>query len=232
MAIVYHDDNANHVPHAHVVVNNTNLSTGRRFQEPDPRVVKRSIQRIAREMGLSCFEDARSRSSSSDRRPIPRKPVARQAVHRGRAETELSDRGEYSWVADIRSRVQVAKAVARSEEEFVGVLDAMGIAVRDNSPKAERRDWIYSFSEQSSRRVSGEKLGLSYGKTAIVRRLSLGGAGHRERAEERRIVSIALSAIEIGGMKELQGLAALTAADTPAVPPPTTTRSQVSLETG
>jgi hypothetical protein len=212
VAIVYHDDNESHVPHAHVVVNNTNLSTGHRFQEPDPRAVKRSIQRIAREMGLSHFEDVRSDSAESNRGPGSRKPATRQAVHRSRTEAELADKGGYSWVSDIRSRVEVAKAVARSEEEFVGVLDAMGIAVRDNSSRAERRDWIYSFSEQPSRRVSGEKLGLSYGKTAIVRKLSLGGAGHLGRAEERRIVSIALSAIEIGGMKDLQGLATFVAA--------------------
>ena len=37
VAIVYHDDNEGRIPHAHVVVNNTNLATGRRIQEPDPR---------------------------------------------------------------------------------------------------------------------------------------------------------------------------------------------------
>jgi hypothetical protein len=211
VAIVYHDDNENNVPHAHVVVNNTNLASGSRFQEPDPRAVKRSVQRIAREMGLSCFEDVRNESSDAFRKQNARKPATRQAVHRGRAESELEAKGEYSWVADIRSRVEVAKAVARSEDEFVGVLDAMGIAVRDNSQKAARRDWVYSFSEQPSRRVSGEKLGLAYGKAAVVRRLSLGGTGHLGRAEERRIVSIALSAIEVGGMGDLRDLATFVA---------------------
>ena len=36
VAVVYHDDNEHHVPHAHVIVNNTNLVTGRRLQDPDP----------------------------------------------------------------------------------------------------------------------------------------------------------------------------------------------------
>lgn len=58
VTIVYHDDNEGHIPHAHVVVNNTNLATGRRIQEPDPRAVKRSVQRPARDMGLLGFEDA------------------------------------------------------------------------------------------------------------------------------------------------------------------------------
>ena len=36
VAIVYHDDNEGHVPHAHVIVNNTNLATGNRLRDPDP----------------------------------------------------------------------------------------------------------------------------------------------------------------------------------------------------
>ncbi len=53
VAIVYHDDNEHHIPHAHFIVNNTNLDTGRRLQDPDPRALKRSAQRIAREHGLT-----------------------------------------------------------------------------------------------------------------------------------------------------------------------------------
>lgn len=52
-AIVYHDDNAGRIPHAHVVVNNTNVITGRHLQDPDPRKLKHSLQRMAKERGLS-----------------------------------------------------------------------------------------------------------------------------------------------------------------------------------
>lgn len=37
VAIVYHDDNEGGIPHAHIVVSNTNLETGRRLQDPDPQ---------------------------------------------------------------------------------------------------------------------------------------------------------------------------------------------------
>ena len=47
VAIVYHDDNAGGIPHAHVVVNNTNLETGRRLQDPDPKALARSLQGAA-----------------------------------------------------------------------------------------------------------------------------------------------------------------------------------------
>ena len=52
VAIVYHDDNEHHVPHAHVVVNNTNLETGRRLQDPDPGALNGSLQEVSRELGL------------------------------------------------------------------------------------------------------------------------------------------------------------------------------------
>ena len=35
VAVVYHDDNAGRIPHAHVVVNNTNVSNLRRLQDPE-----------------------------------------------------------------------------------------------------------------------------------------------------------------------------------------------------
>ena len=53
VAVVYHDDNERHVPHAHVIVNNTNLDTGRRLQDPDPGALNGSLQRIARDTGLT-----------------------------------------------------------------------------------------------------------------------------------------------------------------------------------
>lgn len=39
-----------------------------------------------------------------------------------RAEAELSRRGLYSWVADIRSRIEIARAVARDEADFRSLL--------------------------------------------------------------------------------------------------------------
>lgn len=52
VAIVYHDDNEGRIPHAHVVVNNTSLETGRRLQVPDPLKLNRSFQRLEAERGL------------------------------------------------------------------------------------------------------------------------------------------------------------------------------------
>ena len=65
VAIVYHDDNENGVMHAHVVVNNTNLDTGSRLQDPAPKELMRSIQRLAEERGLSFFSEDRQAGSPS-----------------------------------------------------------------------------------------------------------------------------------------------------------------------
>lgn len=65
VAIVYHDDNAGHVPHAHIVVNNTNIVTGRRLQDPDPKELKLPLQRMAYERGSESALVRMSRMSAN-----------------------------------------------------------------------------------------------------------------------------------------------------------------------
>lgn len=202
VAIVYHDDNANRIPHAHVVVNNTNLLSGYRLQEPDPRAVKRSIQKLAKGMGLSWFEDA-PRPEGTNR---ARSTASKQRVHVGRAERELEGKGEYSWVGDIRARVSIARMVARNEDEFRSVLKAMGLDVKDNSARASRRDWIYSFNDRPTLRVSGEKMGLSFGKEHLSHRFASGSMGRLADAAEREVFGIASEAYEVGDIAELRRL--------------------------
>ena len=59
--IYYHDDNRLRIPHAHIVVNNTNLKDGRRLA---PKLTKGTFRRMsddlqdmAREMGLSALRE-------------------------------------------------------------------------------------------------------------------------------------------------------------------------------
>jgi hypothetical protein len=202
VAIVYHDDNENHIPHAHVVVNNTNLVTGRRLQDPSPSLLNHSLQKLAKGMELHDFDSGKPYPTYRNRF----KPKTMQREYLRRAERELEAKGEYSWVADIRSRVGIARAIARSEGEFRSVLSAIGVDVADNSPNARRRDWVYSLEGHPTWRVSGERLGLGYGREALKRSFSLGPAGHLSDASERRIFEIAKSAFEIGDLSELKRL--------------------------
>ena len=206
VAIVYHNDNASHIPHAHVIVNNTNLSTGNRLQDPDPKMLKHSAQRMAKERGL---HDLDTQMPDLDSRQADRfrHPATRQSVRMGREELAIGDEGGYSWVADIRHRVDIARSIARNEREFRSVLGSIGVEVSDNSPNAARRDWVYSMADRPARRISGEKLGARYGREGVVRHVGGAPYGHLSDASERRIAAIARKAFEVGSAAELERLA-------------------------
>ncbi len=98
VVIVYHDDNQNGIPHAHVVANNTNLETGHRLQGPDPKALASSFQEIAEGQGLTALRPPEPRGVAA--RAAKRHPRAHPSTCRSeylrRAERELPDRGEYS----------------------------------------------------------------------------------------------------------------------------------------
>ena len=185
-----------------MVVNNTNVVTGRRLQGPDPKELKHSLQRMARERGLSDLDSAEEKAHVHGHV----RPRTLQAEHVRRAEREIAEKGGYSWVADIRARIRVASSVTRSEDEFRGLLKSLGVEVEDNSAKARRRDWMFSLADHPTWRVSGEGLGLGYGRESLVRGFSLGAAGHLADASERRVTGLARSAVELGDLSELERL--------------------------
>ena len=208
VAIVYHDDNQNGIPHAHVVVNNSNIETGRRLQDPDPKALASSLQNIAERQGLSALRppEPSGVTARAQRRNPKRHPETYRSEYVRRAEKELAERGEYSWTADIRARVRIARTVARSEAEFRSVLSPMSVTVTDNSPKAQRRDWIYALADHPSRRISGERMGLAYGRERLEPLLRLGGVRRLEDTGERAIAAIAKRAVEVGDLGELERL--------------------------
>lgn len=208
VAIVYHDDNARGIPHAHVVVNNTNIETGRRLQDLDPKALASSLQDIAERQGLSALRppEPTGVAARAARRNPRRAPETYRSEYVRRAERELTERGEYSWTADIRARVRIARTVARSEAEFWSVLSSMGVTVSDNSPKAQRRDWIYALADHPARRISGERMGLAYGRERLEPLLRSGGVRRLEDAGERAIAAIAKRAVEVGDLGELERL--------------------------
>lgn len=207
VAIIYHDDNEGRIPHAHVVVNNTNVVTGKRLQDPDPRALKRSAQRLAKEAGLHYLKDAPTKDRFGNMRKMP-PPKTMQQTYMRRAETELVAKGQYSWVADIRNRVAIARSVATNQTEFESVLTSLGVGISDNSAKAARRDWIYSLDSHPTWRISGERLGLSFGRAAVSARVD-GSGFHLDSASERTVVNIARQAFAVGDLAELHTLATM-----------------------
>ena len=208
VAVVYHDDNRQGIPHAHIVVNNTNLETGRRLHIPNALDMNRSLQEIARARGLTAFDNEmpRGRAGQGDPRTPPR-PRTRCATYINKAERGILDAGGYSWVSDIRNRVSVAKVLSRNEGEFMRILELMEIEVAENSSQAPREDWIFSLADQPSRKVSGERLGMTFGKIALTERFVRIGSYHPDAASSRAILSMATDAVEIKDVAELGSLA-------------------------
>lgn len=97
VAIVYHDDNEGRIPHAHVVVNNTSLETGRRLQVPDPLELNRSFQRLEAERSLPHLSNE----------PLAR-PTAR--ARRSRGERAAEARGERSWLSSAEAVIRDGRA--------------------------------------------------------------------------------------------------------------------------
>lgn len=208
VAVIYHDDNRQRIPHAHIVVNNTNLETGRRLHIPNALDMNRSLQEVARARGLAAFDNEmpKGRVGQSDPRTPPR-PRTRWATYINKAERGILDAGAYSWVSDIRNRVSVAKVLSRNEGEFMRILELLEIKVAENSSQAPREDWIFSLADQPSKKVSGERLGMTFGKIALTERFERIGSYHPDAASSRAILSMATDAVEINDVAELGGLA-------------------------
>lgn len=165
---------------------------------PDPLELNRSLQRMEAERG---FAHRYSNERAGSGRGRPR---TAQRVHVRRAEREIAARGGRSWVADIRGRVEAARAVSRREGEFRSALAAMGVELSDASPRGGRRDWVYSLAGTPSRRVRGEGLGLEYGRAAIEARWAGSAPPALPREEVERV---ARSALEVEDLAELDELA-------------------------
>ena len=209
VAIVYHDDNEAGIPHAHVVVNNINVETGHRLQDPNPSALNRRLQAMADERGLSGLgivdtRNAFQRRADASKAPMDR-PATRQQIYVRKAEKEISDKGEYSWVSDIRSRVSTARSLASDEREFVSILADLGVVVSDNSERNARRDWIYSIADHPTWRIAGERMGLAFGKSSIQARFLMTDRASPEVRD--RIEAIARNAIELADISELEELA-------------------------
>lgn len=185
-----------------MVVNNTNILTGRLLQYPDPKELKHSLQHMAKERGLSDFDCAEKKAFVRGRV----RPRTLQAEHVRRAEQEIAEMGGYSW-GGRHPRPHPRCALHHDERRQVqGLLKSLGVEIEDNSTKARRCDWIFSLSGHPTWRVSSESLGLGYGRESLMRGFSLDAAGHLEDAGERRVAKLARSAMELDNLSELERL--------------------------
>lgn len=202
-AVVYHDDNEGNIPHAHIMINNVNLRTGKRYHVDNPRALNRSLQDMAEARGLHFLRDAIVYKNDVEYPVEKQTPHTLQDVYVRRSEKEIAAEGGYSWVTDTRSRVGVARTLARNEGEFMRILKALDVKVSENSERSWRRDWIYSLDEHPTWRITGEKLGLRYGQEAMRNRFERKAAYHPTPESSRLILAAARDAILINDLNEL-----------------------------
>jgi hypothetical protein len=210
VAIIYHDDNTNGIPHAHIVVNNTNLKTGNRVHVDNPLELNRVLQDMARTRGLRGLSNI---SLGKPKGAEGNKQSARdgadtsktQEIHVSRAEHEIQSKGGYSWVADIRSRVSVARSLAKTEAEFKQVLDMLDVEVLESTAKTKQPDWLYAIKGNLANKISGGKLGYAFSKQSIERQFAEGGK--LASMNPREVLKAARSAVTLGSLQELDSLA-------------------------
>lgn len=197
-ALVYHNDNEHQVLHAHVIVNNTNLKSGRRFSPVGRKTYSESLQRIAREAGLSFFYVGQDGDPHIEERTL------RRAF--GRTERELISKGSYSWVADIRARVDIARDSSSSERKFFTSLMKLGVTIRDARAR-KSGGWVYALATDPSHEVSGAHLGTIYTRDGVRARLGSPVMRPLPRNLASNVQAAAKNIIELGSLAELRRLA-------------------------
>lgn len=221
VAVVYHDDNASGVPHAHLCVNVSDLDTGLKLHRSNKYQLNRHVQELAQGLGLSAFDNR----FPGEREPVAAKPdndytdareraqaVTRQPRYLSRAERAVAAEGRESWKADIRARVMLAIQTTQDSAAFRARLGELGVTMRMNSPKARRRDWVYALADEPTKCVTGERLGYAYGKCAIERRFSKQRLGMHSASKPLSEMSAAefaragRAAVEVGSFDELDRL--------------------------
>ena len=162
VALISHAANAagERMPHMHVIVNNTNLATGRRLQisKGKSRRMKDDLQKMAEERGLRWFDN-----EADDGR-------TQQFAYRTREERALEKSGKYSFQQDLRNRIDVALRTTRTAADFAEELEALGVA-REAGAGRDGGDCTYSLAGSPRRRSSGERLGAGYTPDGIAGRM-------------------------------------------------------------
>lgn len=211
VAVVYHDDNGAGILHAHVIVNNTNLETGRRL---GPYLTKARVQQINQSMqelslayGLRAYDSEhesrtrdemreagtdleRTEGSPHASRKGERAKVNRRwlKVEESKTETVIRAEGGRPWKADLRDAIDCALAIAANEAEFLAALRAVGVDVTEsrNRRLKGKPDWVFHHPSQraegNKRECRGSRLGDMYSRRNLERVFALGYANMRQAA--------------------------------------------------
>lgn len=161
VAIVYHDDNKRGIPHAHVVVNNTNLDTGKKLHisNSQNKFLATHLQELALKYGLTAFETEG---------PAKLEPTLK--IKRTAAENAIRKERKFSWKQELRNVADIAVRTSDGIPQFLDACAAYGVEV--SVSRNDNKDYIYKHPANPTRWCcSGKQLGESYVPKAIRERI-------------------------------------------------------------
>ena len=163
-AVYTHLDGQNHILHNHIIINKVNLQTGKKLDERKGSAVERARNandEISKEQGWKVIEPVRE--------------------HQSRTEQDLTKKGQYSYMADLRGRIDTTMQDTSicDFKTFSDVLGQSGVIVRERG-----QSFSYAFldANNTQRRARGKRLGTDYDKEAIDNELA---RRTRERTEQQ-----------------------------------------------
>lgn len=160
VAIVYHVDNKRGIPHAHVVVNSTDLETRKRLHisNTQNKFLATHLQDLALKHGLTAFENDG---------PANLEPTLK--VKRTAAENAIRKERKFSWKQELRNVADIAVRTSDGIPQFLDACAAYGVEV---SVSRSDKDFVYAHPANPTRwRCSGKQLGESYAPRAIRERM-------------------------------------------------------------
>lgn len=189
IAMVAHDDGSNGVAHCHIIVNNTDLASGRRLQisNADNDLLWDRLQEISEERGLARFDSAKEHRRQHAVLESARNKLVTQGRYLTKVERELSRKRGHSWKQDIADLVKIARRTSTDMDGYLRELNQLGVAYRECVNPRGEADLIYSHPQNPARwQVSGYRLGKAYTMTAIADAISHDHAQRLPRLPEVR----------------------------------------------
>lgn len=152
-AVYTHLDGQNHILHNHIIINKVNLQTGKKLDERKGSAVERARNandEISKEQGWKVIEPVRE--------------------HQSRTEQGLTKKGQYSYMADLRGRIDTTMQDTSicDFKTFSDVLAKSGVNV---SVRGQNVSYAFLDANHKQRRARGKRLGADYDKEAILSEL-------------------------------------------------------------
>ncbi|RNE16574.1 Relaxase/mobilization nuclease domain protein [Lacticaseibacillus paracasei] len=152
-AVYTHLDGQNHILHNHIIINKVNLQTGKKLDERKGSAVERARNandEISKEQGWKVIEPVRE--------------------HQSRTEQDLTKKGQYSYMHDLRGRIDTTMQDTSicDFKTFSDVLAKSGVNV---SVRGQNVSYAFLDANKKQRRARGKRLGTDYEKETILNEL-------------------------------------------------------------